>query len=484
MTFFPNSTQWLRIGPLSITYYATFIMLGAILAYFFCRNNFKKYFYPTKVVDDLFVDILIVGFIGARLWFCIFYDFEYYFLKDPTKLFAIWEGGLAIHGGVIFGLIYGYFYTKRKGLSFLKVADAILPTVLLAQALGRWGNFMNKEAHGQQVAESFFNCPLNFLKQGMYIDGKYYFPTFFFESVANLIGFIVINFLLRKTYKKRGQLAYAYLMWYGLVRFFIEFYRTDALFMGTLKIAQVISIIIFIIGLLGFCGFFQRFFKKQKPVIIFDLDGTLIDTEQGIIKTYEYLFEKYDDIKNFDKQKRLEVIGPSLYKLFPKYFPNYDVNLLVQEFVKENARIFKEVNQPMENAENILKYLKENGYLVAIFSTKRHDVIVENLKIYDLDKYIDKIVGIDDVSNEKPDPEGLYKILGTKNYYLDNAIYIGDSKTDIEAAKKAHIYSVGYYFNVYRAKDLEDACAKVYIRNLEDLKKLLEKDIYFNDLEF
>lgn len=484
MTFFPSSTEWLKIGPFSITYYATFIMTGAILAYLFCRNNFKKLNYPMKLVDDLFVDVLIVGFIGARLWFCIFYDFNYYFLKEPAKLFAIWEGGLAIHGGVIFGLIYGYFFTRRKGLSFLKSADAILPTVLLAQALGRWGNFMNKEAHGQVVSESFFNGPLNFLKQGMYIDGKYYFPTFFFESCANLVGFIVINFLLRKTYHKRGQLAYAYLMWYGLVRFFIEFYRTDALFMGPLKIAQVISIIIFIVGLLGFMGLFQKMLKKQKPAIIFDLDGTLIDTEQGIIKTYEYLFEKYDDIKNFDKQKRLEVLGPSLYKLFPKYFPNYDVNLLVEEFVKENARIFKEVNQPMENAAEILKYLKDNGYSVAIFSTKKHDVIVENLKIYNLDSYIDKIVGIDDVRFEKPDPEGLYKILGRKGYPLDNAIYVGDSKTDIEAAKKAHIYSVGYYFNVYRAKDLEDGYASAYIRNLDELKDILKKDIYFNDQEF
>ncbi|MDY6062320.1 MAG: prolipoprotein diacylglyceryl transferase [Erysipelotrichaceae bacterium] len=478
MKLFPNDKVWLEIGPLNITYYATLIIIGAVLAYLLTRKNFKDNHKNVDDLSDLFFDVLWIGVIGARLWYCAFYDFVGYF-TNPLKLIAVWEGGLAIHGGVIFGIIYAYYYCKRRGWNFLKTADMVVPNILIAQAIGRWGNFINQEAHGKEVGAAFFDGPLSFLKSGMYIDGRYYYPTFFFESIANIIGFVLIVLILKKTTKKRGQLFFSYFMWYGAVRFFIEFYRTDALLIGPLKIAQIISIISLVIGICGYYGLFDKYLVKDKPTIIFDLDGTIIDTEKGIIKSYEYLFSKYDDINNFTAQRRLEVLGPSLFQMFDKYFPNLNHNELLNEYRQHNEKIFKDTNSLMNNAETTIKTLFEQGYNLGIVSTKMHDRIIDNLKLYNLDKYFKGVIGIDDVKNEKPSPEGIYKLLKDNRLYGDDLIYIGDSYNDILCGKNANAYTVGYIFNQQRKDELLTVQPDEVIEDLSVLLEIVNKDTYF-----
>ena len=152
-------------------------------------------------------------------------------------------------------------------------ADAIVPNILVAQAMGRWGNFMNQEAFGGIVDESHFRLIPDFIKNNMFIDGAYRAPTFLYESVLNLIGWLLITRGLRKSEKlKRGDQSFAYLMWYGVVRFVIESMRTDALLVNLgfveLRIAQVISIVFVVVGLIGFYGGFRKFYPKTKPALI------------------------------------------------------------------------------------------------------------------------------------------------------------------------------------------------------------------------
>ncbi len=478
MQIFPSRTEFIKIGPISITYYAILIVLGASVVYFLSRRNTRKIKYPDFYLDDLFMDVLIVGVVGARLWYCIFYDFNYFF-SNPLRILEIYKGGLAIHGGIIFGVSYAYYYAKRKGVSFLKIIDQILPNVLIAQAIGRWGNFINQEAYGYEVTENFFNGILGFIKEGMYINGKYYFPTFIVESGLNILGFLIIALVLKKYVFRRGQMTYAYLLWYGAVRFFIEIYRSDALLIGSFKIAQLISILFILIGLVGYFGCFDKLFKKSKPTILFDLDGTLIDTEKGIIKTFEELFKEEGKIEEFDQYKRKEVIGPSLYELFPKYFKGKDVEELILRYRKINEEIFESYNKIMDNSYYILKYLKDNNYNVGIVSSKMHQAILDNLKIYNIDKFIDIIIGVDDVSNVKPDPEGINKAVKIMKWNRDELIYVGDSYNDIIAAKNANAYSVGYYFNPDRKIDLDSANANIYIDDLKDIVDIVNKDIHF-----
>ena len=251
MHFFPSRTTFLSIGSLTIQWYAILIVTGAFLAYYFAKRNLKQYrnIDVNDFFDTVFVVMLWAGIIGARLWYCAFNNFSYYF-SNPVNIIRIWDGGLAFHGGFIFGLIAVVLMCKKHNVSFIKVADAIAPTVLLAQGIGRWGNFVNQECHGIEVDESYFNGILFFLKDGMHINGHYYVPLFFYESVLCILGFILINFVLRRTYDKRGQLTGAYLIWYGIVRFFIEAGRTDSLYIGSLKTAQITSIVFVILGIL------------------------------------------------------------------------------------------------------------------------------------------------------------------------------------------------------------------------------------------
>ncbi len=469
--FFPTHQIFLQIGDLRITWYAVCIITGALIAYVISGHNFKKIKYPAFYIDDLFFGVLVTGILGARLWFCIFYDLGY-FIQNPLEIIAIWDGGLAIQGGFIAALGYGLYYAHKQNIDFLRAADQIVPSVLLAQGIGRWGNFFNQECYGFEVSPSYFDGALSFLKEGMHIGGTYYEPMFFYESVLCIIGFFVIGFLLKKFQNKRGDLVWAYLMWYGVIRFFIEGHRQDSLMLGPIRMAQLTSIIYLVIGLLGFFGVLDKlFFKKKKPTILFDLDGTLLDTEKGIIETYRYLFIKYNRREKFTKEVELEVLGPSLQDIFSKYFSDLDMDNLLKEYRDYNRQIFKECNKPMEHVETTLKILKDEGYKIGIVSTKMKETVLEDLKVFDLDGYIDDIVGADEVKKQKPDPEGINKILLKNKWTRDQLIYVGDSVTDIEAGKASGAYTIGYIFNKARIDDLKEANANNYI---DDLDKILD----------
>ena len=250
MRFFPSFNTFIEIGPLSIQWYAVCILTGAAIAYFLGQYHFKKLGYSKEILSDYVFGLLFVGIIGARIWYVIFMWNELY-ANNPMEIIMINHGGLAIQGGLITGLIYSYFFFKKRNISFLVAGDAIMPGVLIAQACGRWGNFFNSEAHG--VATTYEHLKSlripEFIINGMHIDGVYYTPTFFYESIACLILFIVLLFVRRSKYVKVGTLSALYLIGYGIIRFFIEISRTDALMIGAFKIAQIVSIIMVIVGI-------------------------------------------------------------------------------------------------------------------------------------------------------------------------------------------------------------------------------------------
>lgn len=479
MQFFPTRQIFLSIGDnLHVTWYAVLIISGAFLAYFLSRYFFKKNKYPLEYLDDLFLIVLWTGIIGARLWFCAFYDLSYY-LSNPLEIIAVWDGGLAIQGGFIFAIIAAFIYTKRHNLSFLRIADMIAPNVLLAQAIGRWGNFVNKECFGFEVDSSYFDGFLSFLKEGMYINGHYYEPMFFYESLGCVLGFILIIFVLKRFQNKRGDLLWAYFMWYGLIRFFIEGHRQDSLMLGPLRMAQVTSIIYLLIGLLGFVGLFERFFKRPRPTILFDLDGTLLDTQEGILESYTEVFKKHGKLDLLTDDVKIEFLGPTLEEIFQKYIPEIDTETLCEEYRLHNNSIFAKVNKPMPNAEKLLKYLNDNHYHVGIVSTKRHETIKMNLELFKLDSYIEAIVGCDDVINQKPSPDGINKIMKEKHWSRDELLYIGDSVGDVKAGINADAYTIGFLFNKGKEEALKKAGANEYINDLIKIEDILKEDHYF-----
>lgn len=239
----------INLGIIEIRWYSVLILLGFILGYYLVIKKCKQENIDKTLISDLCFYLIIVSILGARIYYCIF-EWKYY-INNPIDIIKIWEGGLAIHGGVIAGIIFIYFYTKKKKLEFLKLLDIFAPSLVLGQAIGRWGNFFNGEAYGPITTfENLKNLHIpRFIIDGMYIGGNYHVPTFFYESIGCLIIFIILIILRNKKSTKIGIITSIYFILYGLVRFFIEGLRTDSLMLFNIKVAQLISIIMILIGI-------------------------------------------------------------------------------------------------------------------------------------------------------------------------------------------------------------------------------------------
>ena len=240
----------IQIGNLKIYWYSIMILLGVIIGCYIVIKESKKYNISKEKMSDILFYTIIFGIIGARLYYVIF-NLDYY-LNNPVDIIKVWEGGLAIHGGIIAGILYLIYYTKKNNIKLLLMTDICIPGLLIGQALGRWGNFFNKEAHGPMVSLEYLkqlHLP-TFIINGMNINGIYYIPTFFYESIWCIIGLIIILLFRRINKIKLGQITGFYLIWYGIGRYVIESYRTDSLMINTLKQAQIISIIMILIGII------------------------------------------------------------------------------------------------------------------------------------------------------------------------------------------------------------------------------------------
>lgn len=243
----PLSPIALDLGPLEIHWYGIIIAAGMLLGFYIANREADRRGLPEGMFMDLMFYIIIFSIIGARLYYVIF-QWGYY-SQNPIDIFLINEGGMAIHGGLIGGGLAGYIFCRVKGYSFFRIADIAAPSLILGQAIGRWGNFMNQEAHGGEVTRGFLESLKlpEFIINQMYIDGAYYHPTFLYESLWNLIGFVIL--LLLRPKLKIGQTILLYLIYYSAGRFFIEGMRTDSLMIGdVLRTAQVISILLIVLA--------------------------------------------------------------------------------------------------------------------------------------------------------------------------------------------------------------------------------------------
>lgn len=256
------------LGFIQIYWYSIFIFLGILAALLYIHHEVKKHHINEDFIINMIFYVLIFGIIGARLYYVMF-NLNYY-LANPIEIFEIWNGGLAIHGGIIAGSLTMLIYSKKYKQNTSKIFDILAVGLILGQAIGRWGNFFNQEAFGAittRVALEKAQIP-DFIINNMYIDGAYRQPTFLYESIWNIFGFLAMLIIKRYKYLKNGQLSGFYLMWYSVGRFFIEGMRTDSLMLGPLRIAQVISIILFVIGLIIFIvkGKGSRFDNLYKEV--------------------------------------------------------------------------------------------------------------------------------------------------------------------------------------------------------------------------
>ncbi|MCD4514686.1 prolipoprotein diacylglyceryl transferase [Staphylococcus aureus] len=237
-----------NLGPLSVRWYGIIIAVGILLGYFVAQRALVKAgLHKDTLVDIIFYSALF-GFIAARVYFVIF-QWPYY-AENPSEIIKIWHGGIAIHGGLIGGFIAGVIVCKVKNLNPFQIGDIVAPSIILAQGIGRWGNFMNHEAHGGSVSRAFLeqlHLP-NFIIENMYINGQYYHPTFLYESIWDVAGFIILVNI--RKHLKLGETFFLYLTWYSIGRFFIEGLRTDSLMLtSNIRVAQLVSILLILISI-------------------------------------------------------------------------------------------------------------------------------------------------------------------------------------------------------------------------------------------
>ncbi|MBQ8579519.1 MAG: prolipoprotein diacylglyceryl transferase [Oscillospiraceae bacterium] len=224
------------IGPLTIQFYGVIIAVGLLLAVLYACGRSKEFGLTTDDLTDGVLFIVPFAILCARLYYCAF---EWDRFKDnPVSILYIWEGGLAIYGGVIGAAIGIVVFSLIKKVKLGAVLDITSLGFLIGQSIGRWGNFFNREAFGAET-DSFFRMGLTNIKTGV---TTYYHPTFLYESVWNLVGFILLHFLSKRR-KYDGQVALGYLAWYGLGRTFIEGLRMDSLYWGNFRVSQMLAAI-------------------------------------------------------------------------------------------------------------------------------------------------------------------------------------------------------------------------------------------------
>ncbi|MFA6417386.1 MAG: prolipoprotein diacylglyceryl transferase [Patescibacteria group bacterium] len=269
-TFLPSAIifNW---GPLTLHWYGLFIVLGIIAAMLVSFHLGKKYYQiePNDIFDLAFW-LIIGGLIGARLYDNLL-QLPYY-LKHPEQILAVWNGGLAIHGAIIAGVIIIFFFARAKKITFFKLSALIVPGLALGQAIGRWGNYFNQEIFGLPTNLPW-GIPIAVLNRPTdYISFQYFQPTFLYESLGSLLIFAIL-YLLTIQFGKKQKLTLNFYIWlttiylilYSLLRFLLEFIRLDyaPLFLG-LRWPQVMSLIIIIGGLLLLIIKNHVFVKLQK----------------------------------------------------------------------------------------------------------------------------------------------------------------------------------------------------------------------------
>lgn len=241
------------IGPITIYWYGALYFVSILLAYFFVRHRLRQISQPhAQALRDNLVDfgfgLVVSGLLGARLYHVL--NEPLYYLTNPLKSMAVWEGGLAIHGGLVGGALFSLWYARKCGVSFLWLADLIAPALLLAQSIGRWGNYFNQELFGKPTGLAW-GIPIDEAHRPFaYAQYEYFHPTFLYESLWDFLGLLLILFCERRWKLPRGSVFALYLVTVGLGRFLVELLRIDSVPMiGIARLPHVIASLVVIVGI-------------------------------------------------------------------------------------------------------------------------------------------------------------------------------------------------------------------------------------------
>lgn len=269
---------------LSIKWYGVIIAVGFLLAMIYALKRAKEFeINPDRMIDVVLVSA-VFAFLGARLYFVLFSGELSAYLDDPAKIFRVWEGGLAIYGGVLAAFLTALWMCRLRKVNTLAMFDLASLGFLIGQGIGRWGNFFNQEAFGGNT-DLPWGMTGNLIQAGG--NGSGYdtmepvHPTFLYESLWCLLGLLVLHLVSKKMYKFKGEIFALYIMWYGAGRAVIEGLRTDSLMLGTIRVSQLLAILSVFGGLILFFVF--RRHAQELPKDLFAEEAVTIPGLEGVL---------------------------------------------------------------------------------------------------------------------------------------------------------------------------------------------------------
>lgn len=261
----------------SINWYGLLIAIGFLLAVIYALRRAKDFdIDPDRMIDVVLVSA-IFAFIGARLYYVLFSAERAQYFEDPLSILYVWNGGLAIYGGILFAFITALWMCRLRKVNTLAMFDLASLGFLIGQCIGRWGNFFNQEAFGGNtelpwgMTGSIIQSGATANADATYIHSLPVHPTFLYESLWCLLGFLILHFVSKKAYKFKGEIFALYIMWYGAGRAFIEGLRTDSLYFGAMRVSQMLAVLSVLGGLVLFLVFRAR--AKALPKTLFETSG-------------------------------------------------------------------------------------------------------------------------------------------------------------------------------------------------------------------
>lgn len=504
----------ISIFGLEIAWYAICIMIGIILAVVAGVKEGKKLGIPS---DDVYWGVIIIvpcAIIGARLWYILFNLDQGWTFKRIIGL----EGGLAglaIQGGLIAALIAIIIYCKKKEMSLFRVLDIVAPGFLIGQICGRFGNFCNHELYGPIVENPAFLKAIPILGENMFINGAYRHPAFLYEAALNLVGLIIILVLRRKLKKlESGDLMGFYLIWYGIVRIITESVRSksganEILMAGPIPVSILLSIIFIVCGISylivkrfvfarkNYQEILAEIADKKIDTILFDLDGTLLDTKPLIDRSFIHTFNHFRPDYELSDAELDSFFGPTLYQTFSKYGKDEaEIEAMIAYYREFNIANHDDIVKAMPGAKDVVAALHKKGYRLGVVSSKKTDLVRHGLELFGLLDKMDVIIGADEVSNHKPAPDGILlaikklkemelnenneskeKIDIIKNFFktkkksVNRVAYVGDTLNDMMAAEAAGVIKIGCLY-IKNPEIMLEANVDYAIEKLSDLLKI------------
>lgn len=487
-----NSNLWInptfRIANLEIHWYAICILVGVIIAVIMGVKEGKKLGIASDYVYTGVIITVPIAIVGTRLWYVLFNLDEGWTFQKILGLDGNGLAGLAIQGGVISALITVYVYCRVKKISLYKILDIVAPGFLIGQICGRWGNFCNHELYGPIIQNPASIRWFPWLAENMYINGAYRHPAFLYESLLNLVGFILI-LVARRKFKKvlSGDFIGFYLTWYGMVRIITETLRSqsgaqEVLMVGGIHVSILISVLFIIAGVafliakrfIGPKTYYSDILKKVSDnkfdTVLFDLDGTILDSKQLIFSSFIHTFEVHRPGYQLTDEELESFFGPTLQQSFSRYSNDQkEIDEMIKTYREYNVSHHDEIVRPINGAKEVIKTLHNKGYKVGVVSSKKNDLVMRGLEVIGVFNYMDIILGCDDVKAPKPAPDGI--LMAIKELDSKKVLYVGDHVNDILAGKSANVKTCGCLY-VSDPDKIIDANPDYTISKLNDLLRI------------